>query len=202
MGGAPGVSDFPAAYWICACLHGIFRCITSGSHDQPAGAHMSIFSTARNHPATKGAAWLVVAITLVSGFEGLRTTPYKDQVGITTVCYGETAADGVVMKQYTVDQCKVLLGASLPKYDAQIKRCLKPGIYDTLPIHRHAALVSFVYNVGAGTFCRSGVARDLNAGHVTAACNALLLYDRGGGKIIPGLLIRRKAERAFCLRND
>lgn len=151
------------------------------------------------HPAT----WIVICTTCVAGFEGLYTHPYRDVVGVRTVCYGETAADHIDLNRtYTPDECKDLLSTSLPKYDAQVKACLSPKVYDALPPYRHAALVSFTYNVGGGAFCHSSVARNLNAGNVTAACNALLLYNRGGGRVIKGLDNRRHVERTMCLRSD
>jgi|SRR5271166_3405290 len=150
------------------------------------------------HPAT----WIVVCTTCVAGYEGLYTHPYRDVVGVETVCYGETAADHVEFRTYTPAECKDLLAASLPKYDAMVKKCLTKEAYDALPPYRHAAIVSFTYNVGGGAFCHSSVARDLNAGKVNAACNALLLYNRGGGRVIKGLDNRRHSERTMCLRND
>lgn len=152
-------------------------------------------------PAQKGA-WLAICLTIVAGFEGMYTHPYRDVVGVRTVCYGETAADHVEMKTYTPQQCKDLLALSLPKYDAQIQKCLKPEVYAGLPANRHAALVSFTYNVGGGAFCKSSVVKALNAGHVQEACNDLMKYNRGGGRVIKGLTTRREAERKRCLMSD
>lgn len=149
------------------------------------------------------AAWIVVALTITSGFEGLYLHPYYDTVHVRTVCYGETAADHVDLNRtYTKAECQDLLANSLPKYDAEIKRCLTPAAYAAMPAHRHAAMVSFTYNVGGGAFCKSSVARDLNAGRVSAACDALLLYDRGGGRVIQGLKNRRVAERKLCIQDN
>jgi lysozyme len=36
--------------------------------------------------------------------------------------------------------------------------------------------------------------RDLNAGHVTAAADQFEVWDKAGGKVVAGLLRRRKAE--------
>lgn len=157
----------------------------------------------RNHRLSPAAAWLMIAMTVISAFEGFYGHVYRDSVGVPTICYGATAADHVdLTKTYTKVQCQQMLLGDIPKYDAQAQKCLKPDVYASLPPHRHAAIVSFVYNVGGGAFCKSAVARDLNAGNVQGACNALLLYNHGGGRVIAGLTNRRRAERVLCLRSD
>lgn len=149
--------------------------------------------------AGAGVAGAVIAavVAVLGNFEGLRTHAYKDSVGVSTVCYGETA--GVKMGDtYTVIQCKEMLAKSLTKYIDAVKRCVKVP----MPLHRQVAIISFTYNVGGGTMCKSGVVRELNKGNVQRACDNLLLYNRGGGRVLKGLTIRRQAERVLCLRSD
>jgi lysozyme len=164
----------------------------------------SLANAHKNNPKTAVAAWLAIAIAFVGGFEGLSLKPYRDSVGVLTVCYGATAADHVdLTKTYTKPECDAMFGADLPKYDAMLQnKCLTPAVYGALPPHRHAALVSFVYNLGSGALCNSAVGRDLNAGNVSAACNAMLAYDHAGGRVLAGLTRRRQAERQLCLRDD
>lgn len=148
-------------------------------------------------------ATLAIALATVSAWEGYYSHPYYDSVGVKTICYGATSADHVdFSKTYTKAECLRMLGTDLQKYDKDLQKCLTPAVYAALPPHRHAALVSFDYNVGGGAFCKSSVARDLNKGDVQAGCNALLLYDRGGGRVIRGLANRRKAERSLCLMSN
>ena|ERR1700676_3087821 len=157
----------------------------------------------RNHPRSPAAAWLVIATVIVGAFEGLYTHPYYDSVGVRTVCYGATAADKVDLhRSYTPDECKDMLARDLPKYDVQVQHCISPAAYDALTPNRHAAIVSFTYNLGEGALCRSSVARDLNAGEIIQACNDLLRYDRAKGRVLKGLTTRRIAERKLCLRDD
>lgn len=146
---------------------------------------------------------LAVAIPFVSQWEGFYPKKYYDSVGVATICYGATAADGVdLSKTYTKAECQEMLGRDLPKYDAQLAKCLTPAAYAAMPPHRHAAMISFTYNVGGGAFCHSAVARNLNAGNIQAACDALLAYNHGGGRVIQGLTNRRVSERKECLRED
>ncbi len=153
-------------------------------------------------PAGTKAAWVALAMTLVAGWEGLYTHAYRDPIGVVTVCYGITNADMKVKMgdRYTAEECKKLLGDALPRYDAQVRKCI-PKI-DEFPPHRHAALVSFTYNVGQGNLCKSSVARHLNAGRIKQGCDALLLYNKAGGRVLKGLVNRRAQEHEWCLRSD
>ena len=56
------------------------------------------------------------------------------------------------------------------------------------------ALTDFTFNCGAGRLRDSDVLRLLNAGQPHAAAQALEEYDHAGGKVLAGLLRRRKAE--------
>lgn len=145
----------------------------------------------------KGAAITAVAVGLVGGFEGLRTYAYRDVVGIPTVCFGETR--GVKMgDKYTVEECKAMLGDALVEFETRMTACLKDP--SKVPDNAYVAMLSASYNIGSGAFCRSSMARYLNAGNIKAACNSLLLWNKAGGRVIKGLDNRRKEERALCLK--
>lgn len=147
--------------------------------------------------AGKTAAWLVICAVVVAGFEGLYTHPYRDVVGVRTVCYGETAADGVDLnRDYTKAECLQLLQNSLPKYDAGIRKCVHVDMSPQV----EAAVVSLAYNVGVSAVCRGRVARLLNSGDTAAACRAFSAYNRAGGRVIQGLVNRRNAEIKLCLK--
>ena len=171
---------------------------------------MAFWNSPTQHPlvntAPKKAGWaavLVVLIPLVAGYEGLFLHPYYDIVHVKTVCYGETAADHVdLSRSYTKAECEDMLGNSLPKYDAMIQKCLTKATYNALPIHRHAALVSFTYNLGGGAFCHSAIPRRLNAGDVAGGCAAILAYDHAGGRRVKGLTTRRQGEYKLCLMSN
>lgn len=141
------------------------------------------------------AGWCAIAVTCVSGFEGLRQTAYSDPVGIPTICFGETK--GVQLGQRrTLDECKGMLADSLEIANRGVDACIKAP----LPDYRRAALVSFTYNVGQGNLCGSTLARKMNAGDTAGACDELLRWNRAKGIILPGLTKRRAAEREMCLK--
>lgn len=164
----------------------------------------------------KKAGWvaaITLTVTLVSGFEGFAPKPYVDTVGTghpKTWCYGETAADGGTVPAYgtlfTKAECQVSLQEKLTKvYDPLVRQCIKTEALDNFP-SREAALVSFVYNGGQGWLCNphrktfTTVAANINAGNYTAGCNAMLAYDRASGRVLSGLVARRKKEAALCVK--
>lgn len=134
---------------------------------------------------------IALAIPVVAAFEGLVLRPYRDPIGIMTVCYGDTHAQ---MREYTPAECRALLVASLQEHGAAIAPCLP----DKLPDHVAASVLSFAYNVGPAALCGSTLARKLKAGDVAGACAELGRWVYAGGRVLPGLVKRRVAERAMC----
>jgi lysozyme len=146
---------------------------------------------------TKGGAGLAAAIALVGAWEGLRTVAYRDVVGVPTVCFGETR--GVKMgDRYTVEECKAMLGDALVEFEAGMRKCLTSP--DAIPEKSYVAFLSLAYNIGPTAFCRSTVARRANAGDIAGACNAILVWNRAGGRVIKGLTNRRQDEYQICMQ--
>lgn len=151
-------------------------------------------------PNNRKAIVVVLAVGMITVWEGYQKVGWHDPIdppGINTVCYGHIE-DVEIGDTYTKTQCQEMLATDLPRYEAMVDKCIKVP----MPPHRHAAIISFTYNVGGGALCRSSVARKLNAGDVQGGCDALLLYNRANGKVIRGLTNRRVAERKYCLMND
>jgi len=139
---------------------------------------------------------LVMATTLISNFEGIRTHAYRDQVGVPTICMGHT--EGVEMGQTsTRTACMDLLQTDVRKYASGVLPCIH---VPTVPIASLAAYISFSYNVGTKAFCSSAVVRRLNAGDLAGSCAAMDQWVYAGGKRNQGLVNRRRAERAYCER--
>jgi len=64
---------------------------------------------------------------------------------------------------------------------------------------RFDALVSFAFNVGLGNLQRSTIRIKANRSEWEEAADAFLLWNKAGGKVLPGLDKRRKDERALFL---
>lgn len=76
-----------------------------------------------------------------------------------------------------------------------VRRCAPVAMYQ----HEFEAYVSLTYNIGSGAFCRSTLARKLNAGDYEGACREILRWDRFQGQRLRGLTLRREREHRQCL---
>jgi lysozyme len=143
------------------------------------------------------AAACLICAPLTASFEGLRTKPYKDPVGIPTVCYGET---NVQMRAYSKDECGQLLRDHLSKkYAPKIAACL-PQLLAPERKHEFAALLDAAYNAGPAAVCKSRMARAIVAGNWRAACDGFQgWYVTAHGVKLKGLVVRRQEERRVCL---
>jgi lysozyme len=142
------------------------------------------------------AALAIAASPFVAQWEGLRTQAYQDVIGVWTVCYGETK--GVEPGDaYTSAECEAMLDKELRQYAVNLGKCLKAP----MPEGAAVAFLSWSYNVGTGAACRSTAVRKANAGDLFGACNELLRWNRAGGRVVPGLVNRRKAEHDLCTRS-
>ncbi|MRW86771.1 glycoside hydrolase family protein [Pseudoduganella sp. FT26W] len=64
---------------------------------------------------------------------------------------------------------------------------------------RQAACTSLAYNIGVKAFRLSSVSRCTMRREYPAAGDRMLLWNKGNGVVLPGLVARRKAERAMYL---
>lgn len=145
---------------------------------------------------------LVAALLFaLTGAEGRKLTPYKDIAGIWTVCDGITGKAVVPGRKYTNAECDRLGQEYVQKMLADMGQCVK-GEY---PLHVIKASGHFAYNVGTPAFCRSTMAKKLNAGDVPGACAEISKWTFVAGKDCriaankcSGIVKRREWERATC----
>lgn len=147
--------------------------------------------------ALVGACCVAILVPTVQGWEGRERVPYRDIVGIWTVCDGDTK-NVVPGKVQTDEECDARLERQLIAHAKPVITCV-PTLRDKP--NQLAASVSLAYNIGTSAFCRSTAARRFNAGQWKAGCDAFLLWDKAGGRKVLGLTRRREAERQICLRN-
>lgn len=148
---------------------------------------------------------------LIESFEGLILGAYDDAndkivkpgstaKGTLTIGYGHTTAAGpprvVVGQKITKEQADEILAADLSKVEADVNRLVRVPLTQ----HQFDSLVSFHFNTGG--LGRSSVLRLLNQKDYAGAADALLLWNRGNGQVLKGLVIRRKAERELFLTSE
>lgn len=134
-------------------------------------------------------------IDLIKEFEGFRAKSYKCPAGVWTIGYGHTAGVKPGMT-VTREQGEAMLRKDLKIYERHVAEALgdtktSQGQWD--------ALVSFCYNAGPGNLRKSSMLRLHKQGKFKAAAEAFMAWTKGGGRVLPGLVRRRKAERALYL---
>jgi lysozyme len=147
-----------------------------------------------------GAALLASAASFIAPFEGYRGKTYLDVVHVPTVCFGETEKAAVDKgRTYTFSraECTDMLAKSLPKYDKSFRNCVKVAI----PPSVYIAGLSFTYNVGERTLCKSTFARKANDGDFAGACQSLSAYVYAKGQVFKGLQNRRVHEIDKCMED-
>lgn len=133
-------------------------------------------------------------IALVTQLEGKSNDPYEDIVGIATVCMGETRVE---MRHYTDAECEDMLADGLSDFaEGVLERNPQLEGHDAQLL----AATSLAYNIGIGAYSRSTVAKRFSAGNWKGACDAFLLWNKAGGRVVKGLDTRRRKERQICLR--
>lgn len=134
-------------------------------------------------------------VELIARYEGCRLEAYLCPAGVWTIGYGHTA--GVVKGQTlpSKEAAKALLKEDLKKYGGYVNECGQKGLISfSLNQNQFDALTSFCYNCGNGSLRKLVTGR--SAGEIA---DKLLLYNKGGGKVLPGLTRRREEERALFL---
>lgn len=132
------------------------------------------------------------ALDLVKTFEGLRLSAYQCAAGKWTIGYGHTR--GVKQGQrITENQAEAFLIDDLMRAAAPLNR------YVTVPLSRqqYAALLSFVFNVGASNFKQSTLLKKLNQGLYGSVPAQLVRWNKARGKVLKGLVRRRAVEAAL-----
>lgn len=144
--------------------------------------------------------------------------PQADPVGIYTLGWGYAlyqAGQPVKDREtaYRIWRARWPHGFGLAEADALLRNVaqevcdrvieLLPGVALNGP--ELGALVSLAYNIGVGEaggapdFADSSVRRRLLAGDRAGGADAFLMWRYAGGRELPGLVARRKAERALFL---
>lgn len=139
---------------------------------------------------------------LIRSFEGYhkrledgRCIAYRCPAGVWTIGYGctEGVKEGMI---WTAEQAENGLRREIAKHEAAVNRLVTVEINQ----NQFDALVSLSYNIGSGALSKSSVLKKTNAGNFTAAAQAFAAWNKGGGKVLPGLVSRRAREAALFMK--
>lgn len=137
-------------------------------------------------------------IAFIKDFEKCRLSAYADSKGVWTIGWGHTGPDvyqGVKWAQSHAD-------ATLIEDLVSAERCVNTSVRCKLSQAQFDALVSLVYNIGAGAFGNSTIRRMLNLCDTVGAALQFRRWNKvthadGRVDVVAGLTLRRAAEAAL-----
>jgi lysozyme len=162
-----------------------------------------------------------VGADLMHRYEGFRNRPYLCPAHVWTIGYGhvlyqeqirlpvarvEGKPTAMIRKEmplkpednrvWSKEEINQLFAADVATFERGVLR-LVPGV-----VGRQGsfdALVSISFNFGLGNLQRSSIRMKANRGDWEGAAEAFMAWTKGGGRVLPGLVRRRKDERALFL---
>lgn len=133
-----------------------------------------------------------MAARLVRRYEGLSLAPYFCPAGKLTVGYGH------VILPF---EPELRAGVDLVDAERILLKDLAWALYSARDVGRvledceAAALASLVFNIGPDAWRGSSIRRLVVAGDMEGAAAQFERWNKAGGKVLPGLVKRREAER-------
>ena len=139
-------------------------------------------------------------LSMIERFEGCLLKASNKLDGVWTIGYGQTGRYYGKRVRKGMTTTKALAHAWLRDHSIKTDEdAVTQAVKMPLNQNQFDALVSFTYNVGVGALKQSTALRKLNAGDYAGAADALTMWTKFNGKVLAGLVRRRKEERALFL---
>jgi len=135
---------------------------------------------------------LMTLYVLIRRFEGLRLKAYLCPAGIWTCGYGSTGPDVKPGVEWTLEYAETRMKADASRFALGTLR-----LCPTLGGDNLSAIADFAYNLGLTRLASSTLLRKLKKGNTEGARVELHKWVYGGGKKLPGLVIRRAIEASL-----
>jgi GH24 family phage-related lysozyme (muramidase) len=144
--------------------------------------------------------YLEPALRIIQEFEGCHLVAYGCPAGVWTVGWGNTQLDGRPVKQgdkISQSKADTMLRDTVQQFATRLHKIIPAAA--NYGGNQQAALISWMYNVGANAVQDSTLARRLNAGEAGTIVipQELPKWDKANGKPLLGLTRRRAAEVAL-----
>lgn len=136
-------------------------------------------------------------VDFIKQYEGLRLSAYYDSVGVLTIGYGHTGRDVHINEVITLEEANNLLTQDITLFWNSISRNCKVELTE----YQQSALTSFAFNLGMTNLLSSTLWKLLNEEDYDGASKQFTRWVYAGGKILPGLVKRRAAEKNMFLGN-
>ena len=139
------------------------------------------------------------AVDTIVGFEQCHLKGYRCPSGVPTIGYGNTHySTGKPVKEtdtITKEQAKKEFGYHLSK--KVLPKVEKIEGWNDMNDNQRSALISFAYNAGENFYGHKNfqtISKALKEKRWNDVPAAMKLYNKGGGKVLPGLVRRRDVE--------
>lgn len=133
-------------------------------------------------------------LEIIGNAESCVREPYYCPANVLTVGIGSTG--NVENKIYSDDEIARRWVSDIKTAELCVNRHAN-GFH--LPQSVFDASVSITFNVGCSKMRASTMFKHLNNGNYRAACNEFPRWNKAGGVVLNGLVIRREKERSLCL---
>jgi lysozyme len=158
-------------------------------------------------------------LKMLKHHEGVRQRPYLCPaliwtVGVGRVLYQEQIKlpvarkegyAGLIRKEYplrpednrvwSMEEVDALLAEDLARFTRGVLRLTNGRVTDG----QFGALTSFAFNAGLGNLQRSTILMRHRREDFEGAADAFMMWTKGGGRVLPGLVKRRQDERTLYL---
>ena len=141
-------------------------------------------------------------LRLIKSFEGYHEAredgsceAYQCPAGVWTIGWGCTKGvnQGMI---WTAEEAEAAFRYELRGFEAGVARVTTVDLNQ----NQFDALVSFAYNCGIGALERSSLLKAVNRQQWDKAAAAFHDWNKGGGKVLPGLVQRRAREAALFMK--
>jgi len=130
---------------------------------------------------------------------GGKFTAYLCPAGVLTIGWGHTNHTGRAFGSdalWTQAECDQAFAEDMARFEDEVKKLVRVQLTQ----NQFDALVSFTFNCGPGNLRVSTLLRKLNTGDFEGAAHEFGKWNRGGGKVLKGL-VRRRAAEAFMFQD-
>jgi lysozyme len=142
---------------------------------------------------------------LIQHFEGClqphegKYKAYKCPANVLTIGHGHTNHHGRkfdAATRWTREECDQAFLEDMEGFERAVRRLV------TVPLTawQFDSLTSFCYNCGEGNLAKSTLLKKVNASDFAGAAKEFAKWNKGGGKVLPGLT-RRRASEALLFQN-
>jgi lysozyme len=139
---------------------------------------------------------LVQLFILIKRFEGCRLMPYYCPAGKLTCGWGSTGKGIMPGVPWTQEYADQRMQTDAVRFARGVISCCKIPLSDAWL----SALSDFAYNLGLGNLQASTLLRKVNGGSSTEEIIfEIRRWVHGGGKVLPGLVLRCEARASLML---